>query len=136
MNRYNIIFEALQERVELGELTVEQAEVLNDIAYEKYVESYDEDEDITYGEYLEALEYEIFEENDVNYDEIAHKGSTARSLKALNKSGEVYNNDPDKIEKIYNSAMKTSTDRKRNLKAGYKRIQDEKEQKKVIRDSI
>lgn len=37
MNKYEIIFESLQEKVTSGELTIEQAEELNDTAYQKYV---------------------------------------------------------------------------------------------------
>ena len=37
MNKYNIIFKELQNRVYLDELTVEKAEIINDIAYNKYV---------------------------------------------------------------------------------------------------
>ena len=37
MNMYEKIFEKLQERVETGELTMEDAERLNERAYEKYV---------------------------------------------------------------------------------------------------
>ena len=36
MTKYDIIFEALQDQVESGDLTVETAEYLNDIAYELY----------------------------------------------------------------------------------------------------
>lgn len=37
MNKYDMIFESLQERVNNGELTVDDANRLNDLAYEKYV---------------------------------------------------------------------------------------------------
>lgn len=37
MDKYEVIFESLQERVNKGELTMEQAERLNDLAYTKYV---------------------------------------------------------------------------------------------------
>lgn len=37
MSKYEIIFEALQSKVNLGELTIEDAEVINNLAYEKYV---------------------------------------------------------------------------------------------------
>ena len=37
MNKYDIIFEALQEKLENGELTMEEAEALNDAAYNRYV---------------------------------------------------------------------------------------------------
>ena len=37
MNKYDIIFESLQEKVFDGELSVDEAEILNDLAYEKYI---------------------------------------------------------------------------------------------------
>lgn len=37
MSKYDIIFEALQERVNSGELTIDEANKINDIAYEKYM---------------------------------------------------------------------------------------------------
>ena len=37
MNTYDIIFEALCDRVESGELTLEDAEIINDLAYDRYV---------------------------------------------------------------------------------------------------
>lgn len=37
MESYNAIYEELQNRVNSGELTVEEANVLNDMAYDKYV---------------------------------------------------------------------------------------------------
>ena len=47
MTKYDIIFESLQEKVNSGELTVEDAEILNDVAYEKYG-----DDDTEYEEEL------------------------------------------------------------------------------------
>lgn len=38
MDKYNEIFELIQEQVDNGELTLEEAEALNDAAYSKYVE--------------------------------------------------------------------------------------------------
>ena len=37
MYRYDIIYEALQEQIDDGEITLEFAEVVNDLAYERYV---------------------------------------------------------------------------------------------------
>lgn len=48
MIKYDIMFEALQERVNSGVLTVEEAEILNDLAFEKYGE--------------DETEYELVEE--------------------------------------------------------------------------
>ena len=75
MKKYDIIFEALQQKVESGELTFEEASTLNDIAFEKfaddeteYVEAEeaskeDGDEGMTYEEYLESMEEELFGES-------------------------------------------------------------------------
>ena len=38
MNKYDLIFEAVQESLNNGEITLEEAEILNDYAYDKYVE--------------------------------------------------------------------------------------------------
>lgn len=38
MNKYDLIFESLQEYLDNGEITLEEAEILNDYAYDKYVE--------------------------------------------------------------------------------------------------
>ena len=38
MNKYDLIFEAVQESLNNGEITLEEAELLNDYAYDKYVE--------------------------------------------------------------------------------------------------
>ena len=71
MTKYDIIFESLQEKVNSGELTVEDAQVLNDVAYEKYgdddteyeeVTESSDDEGVTYDEYLESMEEELFGE--------------------------------------------------------------------------
>ena len=37
MNEYELIYEELCERVECGELSLEDAEVINDVAYDRYV---------------------------------------------------------------------------------------------------
>lgn len=64
MTKYEIIFESLQEKVNTGELTLEDAEILNDVAYEKYAEDETEYEEagMTYEEYLESMEEEMFGE--------------------------------------------------------------------------
>ena len=38
MNKYELIFEAVQEALDNNEITLEEAEILNDYAYDKYVE--------------------------------------------------------------------------------------------------
>ena len=60
MTKYEIMYEALQDKVNSGELTVEDAEILNDIVYERYADNIDYN--ITYDEYLESMEYELFNE--------------------------------------------------------------------------
>jgi len=37
MNKYNLIFNTLQSKVNSGELTLEQAEEVNELAYQKYI---------------------------------------------------------------------------------------------------
>lgn len=37
MNRYEMIFDAIQEKVNSGELSLEKANEVNDLAYDKYV---------------------------------------------------------------------------------------------------
>lgn len=37
MTKYNLIFKTLQSKVNSGELTLEQAEEVNELAYQKYV---------------------------------------------------------------------------------------------------
>jgi len=71
MTKYEIIFESIQDKVNSGELTMEDAKVLNDVAFEKYgddeteyeevTESFEE-EGVTYEEYLESMEEELFGE--------------------------------------------------------------------------
>ena len=45
MTKYEMIFEAIQQKYDNGEITFEHAEKLNNIAYEKYaIESEEEDD--------------------------------------------------------------------------------------------
>ena len=37
MNKYDLIFEAVQESLNNGEITLEEAEFLNDYAYDKFI---------------------------------------------------------------------------------------------------
>ena len=92
MTKYEIIHEALQDKVNSGELTVEDAEILNDMAYEKYencINEYTEsgdDECMTYDEYLESMEDELF-------------GEATRYAKEIHKE---YNIARDKYKKLKN----------------------------------
>jgi len=53
MTKYEIIFESLQDKINSGELTVEDAEILNKMAFEKYGEETTEyeEEEVTEGCY-------------------------------------------------------------------------------------
>ena len=98
MTKYDIIFEALQERINSGELTVEDAEILNDVAFEKYgdddtkyeevTESSDDKESITYEEYLECMEEELF-------------GEATRLAKEIHKKNEEFQNKREELKKNY-----------------------------------
>ena len=56
MTKYEIIYEELQNRVNEGLLTLEDAELINDMAYEKYVnESKDESKDLELIDQLRSL---------------------------------------------------------------------------------
>lgn len=62
MTRYHIIFESLQDRVDIGELSVEDASILNDMAYEKYGDDDTEYEAVTeayYDGHIQQAEREI-----------------------------------------------------------------------------
>lgn len=43
MTKYEIIFESLQDKVSIGELSMEDAQILNDIAFDKYNDEYFEE---------------------------------------------------------------------------------------------
>ena len=86
MTKYQIMFEALQEKVNSGELTFEDADALNKIAFEKYgddeteyVESCsDEEEGMTHEEYLESMETELFGEA-TRLAKVIHKKATDKN---------------------------------------------------------
>jgi hypothetical protein len=65
MDKYNTIAEYLQEAVNTGELSLEEASMINDAAYERYVESEDSDM-ITVEEALDIVEDILFEGNAYN----------------------------------------------------------------------
>ena len=111
MRKYDIIFESLQEKVLSGELTMEDAEILNDVAYEKYgqdeteyeaITESQEDEGMTYEEYLESMEEELFGE--------ASKEETEHLIR---RGMAIRGEDP---KKSLNGM--SEEDRKRNIKAG------------------
>lgn len=57
MTKYDIMFESIQEKVNSGELTIEDAQVLNEIAFEKYG-----DDDTEYDTVTESLDITVIEE--------------------------------------------------------------------------
>lgn len=69
MNEYNAIFEALQEKLNNGEITLEQAQECNDLAYEKYVKELQDEinfDDLTAEDVIEMTEgfIDIFEDEE------------------------------------------------------------------------
>lgn len=71
MDKYNTIAEYLQEAVNTGELSLEEASMINDAAYERYVESEDSDM-ITVEEALDLVEDILFTEGNA-YNKYANK---------------------------------------------------------------
>ena len=55
MNEYDLIYEELCERVECGELSLEDAEIINDVAYDRYVKEDMSDISLRNAERLENL---------------------------------------------------------------------------------
>ena len=105
MTKYEIMYEALQEKVNSGELTVEDAEILNDIAYERYAEDMTEytessDNDMTYDEYLESMEEDLFGE------------STRLGREIRNKTHKFYDDMDDDFKN-----SKINKDKNKNLEA-------------------
>jgi hypothetical protein len=108
MTKYDIIFEQLQSKVNSGELTMEDAQILNDVAFEKYgeddteyeevTESSNEDECVTYEEYLEAMEEELFGEATRLAKEI-HKKSLAAD-KNIAATGSMFDKNRKEFEAL------------------------------------
>ena len=92
MTKYDIIFEELQYKVNSGELAVEDAQILNDLAYEKYSE-----ESVTYDQYLESMEEELFGEA-TRYKEEQEK--LAKKINAEQKNIKKYEKRDNEIESI------------------------------------
>lgn len=63
MTRYEKIFESLQEKVNSGEMTFEEAEELNDIAFEKYAT---ESDDLTLEEAMDAISCYLEDKSDIS----------------------------------------------------------------------
>lgn len=81
MTKYDIIFEALQEKVDSGELSLEEAELVNDVAFEKYICEAEED-------HLSHMKYK----------EKASKRSGISQDKMINKK---YKKNPEKADLYY-----------------------------------
>ena len=71
MDKYEIMVEYLQEAVDKGELSLEEANMINNAAYERYVESEDSDM-ITVEEALDLVEDILFTEGNA-YNKYANK---------------------------------------------------------------
>ena len=113
MTKYEIMYEALQEKVNSGELTVEDAEILNDIAYDRYAEDMTEytescDEGMTYEEYLESMEDDLF-------------GESTRLGREIHKKAEEFSNNR---EEYYRLMMKAKEDMKKSQETGNKKRAD------------
>ena len=147
MTKYEIMYEALQEKVNSGELTVEDAEILNDIAYEKYgkdMTDYTEssEEGMTYEEYLDIMEGVLFGNKNKTtgntlYDEMKAKNKEfIKNEKNDSKNREKFNKNLLKTQKEMQGAdlskklelMKKTHNEYNNLMNN----NNEKEQKKKI----
>lgn len=138
MTKYDIIFESLQEKVNSGVLTLEDAEILNDVAYEKYsdddteyeevLESVD-DEGVTYEQYLDAMEEELFgEASKEEADAMAKDGLKKRQIsQAWNlyhadiMGNDINSNQVSELNKmdaqLSGKSEMSPADRKRNIRA-------------------
>lgn len=109
MNRYDLIFNKLKERVEKGELTAEQAQVINEKAYEKYKDSSDiylESDDLMteslvspvtkLKKKIEEIKNKKPSENDKS-DEITE--FIENNEKDLEKAAELCEKEPEEIKK-------------------------------------
>ena len=111
MTKYEAIADQIQHRYDIGEITLEQANELNDMAYNKYISEMADinDGEITPEEYLEALESVLDDENE---------GLTPEEyLEALESALDDENDDSDvtemklKVYEAYESGEITLEDR-------------------------
>ena len=99
MTMYDVIHEELQDRVDCGMLTLEDAEILDDVAYERYVDDC-EDDDITLEDAMDYIDDVLTEAESSIFDK--HKMKKYESLKN------------DKLAKINNAnTVKESVDEMR-----------------------
>ena len=93
MTKYDVIYESLQEKLDNEEITLEEANELNNLAYEKYGETeIEEDDSITLEEAMDVI-------SDYLTEAEAHK---LLSLERLKKSG-ILDQDSDTREKFHSS---------------------------------
>jgi len=79
MDMYDIMYEALQQRVDNGELTLEEAEIVNALAYEKYIGESVEDDDVVFTD--EEIEecFNYLDDGDLTMEE-ALEGLSASEI--------------------------------------------------------
>ena len=114
MTKYDLIADAIQTRVDTGELSLEDAETLNDMAYEKYADEEVEGdeveegaEDITLGDvvqYIESAIGLIGEDEVIEESAIDEDGIDALKLAVVQafESGEISRNDRDSYLELLN----------------------------------
>ena len=133
MNTYDIIYEELCNRVETGELTLEDAEVINDLAYERYVseaskEVADKFEDLGKKKRrLERLEHEI--EASVDGTRLRGTGSPKGNANTQRKKNirsafkaDKWLEDGSNKDVLLTIAQRRSKRDKTNLKDEYKKV--------------
>lgn len=90
MTKYELIAEALQDKVNSGELTLEDANRLNDLAYTKYViEAKDNSKDLELIEQLKSL---------VESGKVSLDTDTRKAIKELVEGNEEESDDSDESE--------------------------------------
>ena len=111
MTMYDVIYEELQDRVDCGMLALEDAEIINDLAYERYVDAY-EDDDITLED---AMDY---------IDDVLTEAASRDDIARFKKEYELYR---DALYK-YKSTVRRITDciKNANVKDAKKQISDAK----------
>ena len=112
MDRYEIILEELQDRVDCGMLTLEEAEVLNDLAYEKY---YGEATRLTKEYNRRQSEYRNLDKKDKELAKRKIKGMNPRVLYGDDDNSLLYGR---KLAKeISDHRKKSTSDRVGNTKS-------------------
>ena len=102
MTKYDVLYEALQEQVETGDITLETAEYLNDIAYELYSEEEIPDYDLEselISEATEYLENILTEASDVKTNEYNKLRDTEFSIERQLSDPNISNNSKKSLER-------------------------------------